>query len=193
MNSYMNARTARSIDPEVERASSGPRFVRFAATMAAEPPATGEMLDERTRAQLQHGPSAAGDFPVSRPMGARDLINPWMLWLGIGSWALLCAVLFVSLLSWQEREVLEGDFGTTSDQIQNPATVTQALRAERDQPTPMLQESLPKDRREVNSESRPDLDTSSARQRVTEPRNEASVDARVPGGPPLPRFRPAMD
>jgi hypothetical protein len=175
MNGHMNARPPRLIEPDVERAPKGPRFVRFAATMRAEPPPSGQMLNERTRAQLQHAPSAAGDFPGSRALRARDPISPWMVWLGIGSWRLLCAALFVSLLSWRERNVLEGDLGTKSEQIQNSPPLSKALRAaDRNQPTPMLKKSLPKDGHEVNSEQRPDHDgSSSTRQRATEPRHQS--------------------
>jgi hypothetical protein len=172
MNGDMKARPPRLIELDVERAPKGPRFVRFAATMRAEPPPAGQMLRERTRVQLQHAPSDAGDFPGSRAMRARNPISPWMVWLGIGSWALLCAALFVSLLSWHERNVLEGDLGTKSEQIQNPAPLSEALRAaDRNQPTPMMKKSLPKDRHQVDSEQRPDHDrSSSTRQRATEPR-----------------------
>jgi hypothetical protein len=120
MNGDMKVRPPRLIEPDVERAPKSPRFVRFAATMRAEPPPAGQMLRERTRVQLQHAPSDAGDSPGSRSMEARDPISPWMVWLGIGSWILLCAALFVSLLSWHERNVLEGDLGTKSEQIQKP-------------------------------------------------------------------------
>jgi len=162
----------RLIEPDVERAPKGPRFVRFAAAMRAEPPPAGHMLRERTRARLQHVPSAAADFSGSRARGARDPRSPWMVWLGIGSCALLCAALFVSLLLWHERNVSERDLGTKSGQIQSPAPLREALRsAARDQPTPMIKESLPKDGHQVNSEQRPDHDrSSSTRQRATEPR-----------------------
>jgi hypothetical protein len=129
-------------------------------------------------------------------MEARDRSPPWLLSLGIGSWAVLCVAVFVSLLSWQDRELLKRDGGATSDPIQSPASVSNALRAaDRDQPTPMLEELLPKDRHKVITEARPDLDSSAPAQ-PAEPRLEKAgffaggVDARVPGGPPLPRLKP---
>ena len=195
MNSYMNVRTVRSIEPNVERTSSGWGFVRFAAAMQAEPPPTEQIRDERTRAQLLPAPSAA-DSTVSRSMEARHRSNPWIPWLGIGSWALLCAALFISLLSSHDRELLQRDGGTTSDPIQSPATVSNALRAaDRNQPTPMLEELLPKEGHKMTTEARPDLDSSAPAQ-PAEPRLEKAglfaggVDARVPGGPPLPRQKP---
>lgn len=195
MHSYI-VHTVRSIEPDVERRSNGPRFAKFAARMQAEPPPMGQMLDERTRAEVQHVAPAAVDFSASRSTGARDRSPPWLLSLGIGSWALLCAALFVSLLSWQDRELSKRDGGATSDPIQSPATVSNALRAaDRDQPTPMLEELLPKEGHKVTTEARPDLDSSAPAQ-PAEPRLEKAglfavgVDARVPGGAPLPRLKP---
>ena len=94
------------------------------------------------------------------------------------------------------RELSKRDGGATSDPIQSPATVSNALRAaDRDQPTPMLEELLPKDGHKVTTEARPDLDSSAPAQ-PAEPRLEKAglfaggVDAREPGGPPLPRLKP---
>jgi hypothetical protein len=193
MNSDLNVRTVRSIESNVERTSSGRRFVRFAAAMQAEPPPTEQIPDEQTRAQLPPAPSAAADSTVRRSTGARHRSNPWIRWLGIGSWALLCAALFVSLLSWPDRELLKRDGGTTSDLIQSPATVDALRAADRNHPTPMLEELWPEDRHKVTSESRPDLDSSAPAKPAKLEKAiffAGGVEARGSGGPPLPRLKP---
>lgn len=196
MNSYMNFPTARPIEGQVERTPSRPCFPQFSAMMQAEPPPTRHMLDEKTQAKLQHMPSALANPPVCQSIGARDGTNPLILWLGIGSWTLLCAALFASLLSWHDREVLERD-GTLSNRIQNPGTVSNAVRAaDHDQWTPIPHDLLPQGGHKRNSEARPHLDTSPVPQRAAKPRLEEAhplangVDVRVPGGLPLPRFKP---
>jgi hypothetical protein len=196
MNGYMNVPTTRPIEVQVERTSSRPRFPRFSAMMQAEPPPTGHMLDEKTQAEVQHMSSALADPPVCRSTGARAGTNPWILWLGIGSWTLLCAALLASLLSWHEREVLERD-GAISNQVQKPATVSDAVQAaDHNQSMPIPQELLPQGGPKKDSEARPHLDTIPAPQGAAKPRLEEAdllangVDVRVPGGLPLPRFKP---
>jgi hypothetical protein len=197
MNGYTNVTTARPIEVQVERTSSRPRFPRFSAMMQAEPPRTGHTLDEKTQAEVQHMSSALADPPVCRSIGARDGTNPWILWLGISSWTLLCAALLASLLSWHDREVLERA-GAISNQVQRPGTVSDAVQAaDHNRSMPVPQELLPQGGPKKVSEARPHLDTIPAPQRAAKPRLEEAhlpadgVDVRVPGGLPLPRFKPS--
>ena len=76
------------------RARRGPRFARFAGAMEAE---------AALQAQLLRRPQ--------RKIRRADPVNssPRIQWLGIGSWALFCAALFVSLLLRADRVSLPLD------------------------------------------------------------------------------------
>jgi hypothetical protein len=92
----------RVVQPDVERASSGPRFARFAAAMDASP-ASQDQLFARSPRRIR----------PPEPVHTSSLTQ----WLGIGSWALFCAALFVSLLLRPDRVSLQ------LDQIQPQALV----------------------------------------------------------------------
>ena len=95
------ARVAQSSDEGVDeadpgRASHGPRFARFAAAMAAGP-ASQDQLFARSQRRIR---AAETVHSVSR-----------IQWLGIGSWALFCAALFVSLLLRPGRDAVDRGTG----------------------------------------------------------------------------------
>jgi hypothetical protein len=85
------------------RAPRGPRFARFAAAMEAEAASQAQLL---RRPQRRIRPAD--------PVGSSARIQ----WLGIGSWALFCAALFVSLLLRPDRVSFQ------LDQIQPRALVS---------------------------------------------------------------------
>ena len=87
-------------------ASRGPRFARFAAVMEADP-ASQDQLFPRSQRRIR-----TADPAIS---------SPRIRWLGIGSWALFCAALFVSLLLRPDRVSFQ------LDQIQ-PRTVVSDVR-----------------------------------------------------------------
>jgi hypothetical protein len=86
------------------RVSRGPRFARFAAAMEAEAASQDQLLPRLQRRALLVATST-----IPPPRGTRLLIAdrvksaPGIRWLGIGSWALFCAALFVSLLLRPDR------------------------------------------------------------------------------------------
>jgi hypothetical protein len=87
------ARVAQSSSEGLEeadagRASRSPRFTRFAAAMTGDP-ASQDQLFPRSQRRIR----TAG----------RVHSGPGIQWLGIGSWALFCAALFVSLLLRPDR------------------------------------------------------------------------------------------
>ena len=93
------ARVAQSSAQRVDeadagRAPRGPRFARFAAAMVAAAASQDQLF-----ARSQHRIRAAETVNTS----AR------IQWLGIGSWALFCAALFVTLLLPSERASLNLD------------------------------------------------------------------------------------
>jgi len=82
------------------RVSRGPRFVRFAAALEADPPSQDQLLDGLGR-RRGHATAASSIRPLGRvriptanPVKSLVAIQ----WLGVGGWALSCAVLFASLL-----------------------------------------------------------------------------------------------
>ena len=91
------ARLAQSSDEGVDeagarRAPRGPRFARFAAAMAAGP-ASQDQLFARSQRRIR----------------AAETVNTSarIQWLGIGSWALFCAALFVTLLLRPDRDAVD--------------------------------------------------------------------------------------
>jgi hypothetical protein len=84
------------------RVSRAPRFVRFAAALEADPPSQDQLLDGLGRSQRRGHATAASSIrplgrvriPTANPVKSRVAIE----WLGVGGWALSCAVLIASLL-----------------------------------------------------------------------------------------------
>jgi hypothetical protein len=79
-------------EAEAGRAPRGPRFARFAAAMAAAPASQDQLC-----AQSQRRIRPAATVNTS----AR------IQWLGIGSWGLFCAALFVTLLLRPDRDAVD--------------------------------------------------------------------------------------
>jgi hypothetical protein len=103
------------VEPDGERTSNGPRFARFAAAMEAAPTPQDQLLERlsrsRRRARLS-AVAAATLHPLkdARSHTADPVRSPAAIrWLGIGSWALFCAALFVSLLLRPDRVSFELD------------------------------------------------------------------------------------
>jgi hypothetical protein len=72
----------------------GPRFARFAAAMEAEAASQDQLL-----------PRSQRRIPTADHVNS----SPRIQWLGVGSWALFCAALFVSLLLRPDRVSLPLD------------------------------------------------------------------------------------
>ena len=94
-----HARVAQLSDEGVGEAdagwtSRGPRFPRFAAAMEAAPAAQDQLL-----------PRSRRRIPTADPVNS----SPRVQWLGIGSWVLFCAALFVSLMLRPDRVSFELD------------------------------------------------------------------------------------
>jgi hypothetical protein len=210
MDGQKNARFTRPIEPEAERTSNGPRFARFVAAIEATPPPQAQLPEElppRSPSPLQSslpettatvcGPTEAWPRLVDR---ARS--HPKILRLGVGSWMLFCAALFVSLLPSQDRAVYDHGADIRSDQIQDRATSSEVLDgADRSQAEsmPTTDDVLPSERQEAASEIRPPLDASPARPKAAEARLEeadsvaSGADDRLPKFPPLPRLKPPIN
>jgi hypothetical protein len=112
-------------------------------------------------------------------------------WLGIGSWVLLCAALFASLLGWPGQTAVDRITGIWPGDV--PSTVL-AGRTGRTEPAP--EPATPTQNRSVTA---PDV---GADQPALPPielappirSDEATGTAeRAPGGPPLPHFKPNVD
>jgi hypothetical protein len=91
------ARLAQSSDEGVDeagagRAPRGPRFARFAAAMAAGP-ASQDQLFARSQRRIRPAETVNTSARIQ--------------WLGIGSWALFCAALFVNLLLRPDRDAVD--------------------------------------------------------------------------------------
>jgi hypothetical protein len=204
-----NARLTRPIEPEAERTSSGPRFVRFGAAIEATPPPQAQLLEELlplSPSPLQSAlPETTG--PVCGPTKTRSRLadrgrsHPKILWLGIGSWMLFCAAFFVSLLPSQDRTAYDHGAHIRSAEIRKQATsgvVLQGAGRSQTESMPTTDEVLPSDGQEAASAVRPPLDASSARPEAADARlREADLasgaDDRVPKFPPLPRLKPLID
>jgi hypothetical protein len=81
-------------EADAGRAPRGPRFARFAAAMEADP-ASQDQLCARSQRRIRPADPAKSGRRIQ--------------WLGIGSWALFCAALFVSLLLRPHQGSLELD------------------------------------------------------------------------------------
>jgi hypothetical protein len=82
------------------QAPRGPRFARFAAAMETEATSQDQL------------------FPRSqRKIRRADPVNsiPRIQWLGIASWALFCAALFVSLLLRPDQDAVDRGIGLQAD------------------------------------------------------------------------------
>jgi hypothetical protein len=145
---------------DVERTSSGPRFARFAAAMEAEAESQDQLLPRPQRRAL-----LVTTYTIPLRKGARVLTAdrvksaPGIRWLGISSWALFCAALFISLLLRPDRASFQ------LDQIHPRALVSDVRPIADSMPT--TKKLLPAHRQEVASTApatAPDLDAGPADQ-----------------------------
>jgi hypothetical protein len=119
------ARVAQSSDKGVDEPSArgaprGPRFARFAAAMEAEAASQDQLLP-----RSQHRIRPAG------PVHTSSRIQ----WLGIVSWALFCAALFVSLLLRPDQDAVDRGIGLQADDTLQRAIVSVPATAD---PMPLL-------------------------------------------------------
>jgi hypothetical protein len=205
-------------DPQVE-----PAAVRATPIRVAPPPPAQRPAAQRPAAQhpaAQHpaaqrpddppfiGPSRgamAGATPMPRrpvqdrfdgadPARARDI--PW---LGIGSWVLFCAALFVSLLGWPDQTALDRVTGLTLDRVteiwsgHGPAGGADRSGgiATTQEPMPTEDLSIPAREQDWSSMTPPAAQQPSVAPDPGPAANGAAT--RMPGGPPLPQFKPSLD
>ena len=123
-------------------------------------------------------------------------------WLGIGSWVLFCAALFVSLLGWPDQTALDRVTGLTLDRVteiwsgHGPAGGTDRSGvATTQEPMPTEDLSIPAREQDWSSMTPPAAQQPSAAPDPGPAANDTASRAatRVPGGPPLPQFKPSLD
>lgn len=118
-------------------------------------------------------------------------------WLGIGSWLLLCAALFASLVGWPDQTALERVTSIWSKEVPSAMLARTPSQGE---PTPVEGEGapLPADQQDWSAMTPVPAD----RQEPLPPtelappiRSSAPTDAAEPDGegPPLPMFKPSVD
>jgi hypothetical protein len=140
------------VEPGGQRASNGPRFARFAAAMEAALTPQDQLLERspRSRRRARLSAVAAATLPPlkdARSHTADPVRSPAAIrWLGIGSWALFCAALFVSLLLRPDRDA---GTGLRPDRVQHQAIVSDVRPAA--DPTPMMRELLSSNGQAVTS------------------------------------------
>jgi hypothetical protein len=137
-------------------------------------------------------------FDGADPARARDI--PW---LGIGSWVLFCAALFVSLLGWPDQTALDRVTGLTLDRVteiwsgHGPAGGTDRSGgiATTQKPMPTEDLSIPAREQDWSSMTPPAAQQPSVAPDPGPAANDTASRAatRVPGGPPLPQFKPSLD
>jgi hypothetical protein len=110
----------RADEADAGRAPRGPPFARFAAAMAADP-ALQDQLFPRSQRRIR---PAEPDNTSSR-----------IHWLGIGSWALFCAALFVTLLLRPDRDAVDRGIALQADHTLRRAIVSVPATAD---PMPLL-------------------------------------------------------
>jgi hypothetical protein len=124
-------------------------------------------------------------------------------WLGIGSWVLFCAALFVSLLGWPDQIALDRVAGLTLDRVTAMWSDYGPSTSDTDQPggiattqEPMPAEGAPAPAREQDwsSMTPPAAQPPSMAPDSGPPADDADgAVTRTPGGPPLPQFKPSLD
>jgi hypothetical protein len=201
MDGQENARLTRSVEPEAEQTSSGPRFARFVAAIEAFPPPQAQLLKEPRRSVLQQAPSAKATPSVSPPITARSGAGARMLRFGIGSLAVFGLALVASLFQWPDRDVADRVIGARSDSIQH-RTVLSGTREDADHDTvnQLKRRPLPKSSAvPLAAVAGSHLDTRPAPRRVAdgvlgvaEP-VASDPDSRVSGVPPRPRLKPPIN
>jgi hypothetical protein len=188
-------------EPDVERAWSGPRFARFAAAMEADPTPQDQLLERLPRSRRRTRLSAVAAATLRPLKDARsDTADPirspaGIRWLGIGSWALFCAALFVSLLLRPDRDA---GTGLRLDRVQQQRPTVNDVQAAAD-PTPTIAELLPSNGGDVTPTT-PAADPGSGASAAPQPTAEASLedddspandgDGQVLESLPLPRLKP---
>jgi hypothetical protein len=193
-----------AVEPDGERASNGLRFARFAAAMEADPTPQDQLLERspRTRRRTRLSAVAASALRPLKDAGS-DTADPirspaGFRWLGIGSWALLCAALFVSLLLRPDRDA---GTGLRSDRVQQHRPTVSDVRPAAD-PAPTIGKLLLSSDQEVRSTA-PAADADPRASPAPQPTAEASFedadppakdgDGQVLESLALPRLKPPIN
>ncbi len=127
--------------------------------------------------------------PVVEDAGRGDI--PW---LGIGSWLLLCGALFASLIGWPSQTSLDRVSQLWSESVWSTEP---AAGPGQQEPTPVQSAALPQDPQTWTA--LPDTNGDPQTLPPTElapPIGPGGLDGtveRIPGGPPLPQFKPIVD
>jgi hypothetical protein len=173
---------AERVTPEPIVVAPGPRVVpewkEPEPVAQAVPIAYGEMT-----------PPVMPRRPVVEDSGRGDI--PW---LGIGSWLLLCGALFASLIGWPSQTSLDRVSQLWSDSVWSTEP---AAGPGQQAPNPVQSAALPQDPQAWTA--LPDTAGDPQTLPPTElapPIGSAGSDGtveRIPGGPPLPQFKPIVD
>lgn len=202
MDGQKNARLTHPAEPEAEQTSSGPRFARFVAAIAANPPRQVQLLEEVPRFPMWQASSAKAAPPVPSPIKVRSGPSAAMPWFGIGCWALFSMALVASLLHWPDRDTADDVIGVRSDRAQQRAVFSHTREAadygsanQLEMPPPSEGSALPF----AATMARRYPDMRSATRRVAEEvvavREPAASDphSRVAAVPPRPRLKPPIN
>jgi hypothetical protein len=125
--------------------------------------------------------------PVVEDAGRGDV--PW---LGICSWLLLCGALFASLIGWPTQPSLDRVLQLASSMFWNAGP---AAGPGQDDPTPVQSAALPHDRESWTTlpETGGDPQMLPATELAPPIVGSSRAVERIPGGPPLPQFKPIVD
>jgi hypothetical protein len=135
---------------------------------------------------------AAATAVPRRPVGdTADRARSDIPWLGIGSWVLLCAALFASLIGWPDQTAIDRVSWVWS----NDSVSTAVDRAE---PTPTHTPAAPsreQDWSAMTPGTAADLQGLPPTEMAPPIRPSEATETiqRAPGGPPLPQFKPNVD
>ncbi len=150
--------------------------------------ASAEPADVAAAPRKPEAATAAQRRPVIEGAGRSRSDVPW---LGIGSWLLLCAALFASLLGWPGQTALDRIAGIWPGDLSSTVLGGRTGREEPTQPTPTPAQNQPATApdRAANAQPLPPVE------QAPPIRSDAASDTvkRAPGGPPVPQFKPSVD
>ena len=170
-------------EPEVT--ASAPKVVPDPKVMPerTEPEPRGTMAPE-AYSQIKP-PPVIPRRPIVEETGRGDV--PW---LGICSWLLLCGALFASLIGWPGQTSLDRVSQLWSDSL---SSTRQAVGLGQQEATPMQSAALPHDPQSWTALPDTGGDLQALPPTELAPPIAPSTVERIPGGPPLPQFKPIVD